>query len=646
MDYTTNYNLVKPAKSQKAWDILINDNFDKIDNEIKNTNNKIGDISQLDNGSVVAELESHATALAEMAKKTAYNIDFSQLDLTGNTDVTDIIQNIIDYATSHRISSINFPHGIYKITHTIFINDAYARCNINFSNSVIRGDGNIEDYVNGYMFMFNSTDGVSPLIEFQRGGIFRNIRLGGMITGIKGIFLADMTTMDEIYSSQLYNTITIADAYIDNLILQNIHIGNNLGTDYAIVNVNGKGDNWIIQDIETNSDNSGCVKLIKLSGYTSNVTIKRVVNGIIEINNTNAFLEKIYCEVGGLILKNTETIIEDSILYDQLETLTTANGEVLSGYPIEISDINGYSRNITLKNIVFTYPHWRDKGVTSELKSLLISESYKGEILVVKCYNNIVRSHDSKTAIMIYYRKNDGSIYKDDIVNSRLFGDFTILSNKKIQIKDLLINLPSSIDNSVSANYIDTNIIPGESVYYEHLGDGSTVQHYGMKFFNISGSYSVNLIAWADFTRRIGVKLSAPLNIEVDNTQRKIIEVNYDFDTNNMQLQTFITNPDKIVQRLLISNETHKKIYYNGNDFNGRIAYTQVSPPSEFSTNYYEKLIKNIDNVICYGTATPTLGTWTKGDRIINTNIASGQVKSWICSISGTPGTWISEGTY
>ena len=40
----------------------------------------------------------------------------------------------------------------------------------------------------------------------------------------------------------------------------------------------------------------------------------------------------------------------------------------------------------------------------------------------------------------------------------------------------------------------------------------------------------------------------------------------------------------------------------------------------------------------------PTTGIWKKGDRIINNNPAVGQPKSWICTVSGTPGTWISEG--
>lgn len=36
--------------------------------------------------------------------------------------------------------------------------------------------------------------------------------------------------------------------------------------------------------------------------------------------------------------------------------------------------------------------------------------------------------------------------------------------------------------------------------------------------------------------------------------------------------------------------------------------------------------------------------TWTRGDRVINSLPSVGQPKGWICTASGTPGTWVSEG--
>lgn len=40
----------------------------------------------------------------------------------------------------------------------------------------------------------------------------------------------------------------------------------------------------------------------------------------------------------------------------------------------------------------------------------------------------------------------------------------------------------------------------------------------------------------------------------------------------------------------------------------------------------------------------PTTSAWIVGDRILNSTPAVGQPKSWVCTVAGTPGTWVSEG--
>ena len=44
------------------------------------------------------------------------------------------------------------------------------------------------------------------------------------------------------------------------------------------------------------------------------------------------------------------------------------------------------------------------------------------------------------------------------------------------------------------------------------------------------------------------------------------------------------------------------------------------------------------------GTAAPSTGSAKVGDRCINTAAAVGQPKGWICTVAGSPGTWVSEG--
>ena len=49
-------------------------------------------------------------------------------------------------------------------------------------------------------------------------------------------------------------------------------------------------------------------------------------------------------------------------------------------------------------------------------------------------------------------------------------------------------------------------------------------------------------------------------------------------------------------------------------------------------------------NVTTFATAAPTVGQWARGDRVFNNTPTVGQPKSWVCTVTGTPGTWVSEG--
>ena len=46
-----------------------------------------------------------------------------------------------------------------------------------------------------------------------------------------------------------------------------------------------------------------------------------------------------------------------------------------------------------------------------------------------------------------------------------------------------------------------------------------------------------------------------------------------------------------------------------------------------------------------FDTAVPTTGTWVQGDIIFNRNPAAGGTIGWVCTTSGTPGTWKTFGT-
>jgi hypothetical protein len=60
------------------------------------------------------------------------------------------------------------------------------------------------------------------------------------------------------------------------------------------------------------------------------------------------------------------------------------------------------------------------------------------------------------------------------------------------------------------------------------------------------------------------------------------------------------------------------------------------------------KTLLTLPRRVDYGSASPadagTPLTWDQGDRRYNDEPTVGQPKSWVCTVSGTPGTWVSEG--
>ena len=61
-------------------------------------------------------------------------------------------------------------------------------------------------------------------------------------------------------------------------------------------------------------------------------------------------------------------------------------------------------------------------------------------------------------------------------------------------------------------------------------------------------------------------------------------------------------------------------------------------------SGYRQARFNNIDFFTTYGTGAPGFGTWKRGDRVYNSTPAVGSPKSWVCTVAGTPGTWVSEG--
>lgn len=63
----------------------------------------------------------------------------------------------------------------------------------------------------------------------------------------------------------------------------------------------------------------------------------------------------------------------------------------------------------------------------------------------------------------------------------------------------------------------------------------------------------------------------------------------------------------------------------------------------DFSAQGQKNVILRVGSgqMIVFASAAPTTGTWAVGDICFDTVPVSGQQLGWVCTVAGTPGTWV-----
>ena len=101
-----------------------------------------------------------------------------------------------------------------------------------------------------------------------------------------------------------------------------------------------------------------------------------------------------------------------------------------------------------------------------------------------------------------------------------------------------------------------------------------------------------------------------------------------------------------------VTNCTFKNLTSRASLLSASSTYIENGAIDETSSNVIvntvnAKIITNYDsagNAIASRTAAPTINTWGVGDVVWNSTPVVGQPKGWMCTVAGTPGTWVSMG--
>ena len=101
-------------------------------------------------------------------------------------------------------------------------------------------------------------------------------------------------------------------------------------------------------------------------------------------------------------------------------------------------------------------------------------------------------------------------------------------------------------------------------------------------------------------------------------------------------------SPDNIIR----GNECLSAVTYNIYSTVANLVADNVGtvfrPATGPETQGYRR--DSLGRKVTSGTAAPTAGTWAVGDRVAQAVPAVGSPKGWLCTVAGTPGTWVSEG--
>ena len=558
----------------------------------------------------------------------------------GVTDDTDSIQKAIDYfkidtgleenknmalvlTNNHSKigGTILFDTGKYNISSTILIPPYIS---LDFNNSIIEAieGGNFKE---NYMFGINTitcTDWEYAYSNFKSD--FKNAReiSGGTIENIKGIFCGAPTHITNIRFQKLYNSITYAKRYIDNIYISDIVIITCYGDGYQIIK-ESQGDNLFINNISfpiyhgnfyITNDKVTHVHGIFLNGKI-NGKIQNIINGCFHLANTEKVtISNWHCEHGFF-----ESVSNNHLKLQDSKIIVRNEGDI----PVTINQSANPDRDqmpCFLENVSFIY-YYTDSDYNYDTYDIDISK-FQGLLSLKHVYRNTWApsiKHQSVTGCKIKLPNKE---------KLNVFDECQIYYQKNLEKQTyLLLKAESGLLGRVSIDK-DAPIWKIDS-----------------------GNYYYRSINFLDIPRQIGVS-TAEYNVSTVKDSAGVRIVYPRESGKNVLTRIYRGNASgQYTKYVDIPNIKDMALYDNGYSLNGFL-WKDVPSNTEinFSLNSIQQIEKPINVgtwltedgycIIAYGYNKPSSGNWKKGDLILNMSVAENSAQGWRCIADGTPGTW------
>ena len=546
----------------------------------------------VDGGTIIAMDDD--TLVAELVYDNELNVAQFGAKGDGTTDDTTKIQAMVSKLTSGMTGKF-VPNKIYLVSDTI---DVPYRVNLDGQGCFIKLDDSLTS--NGYTFRYGMTNAStaedSLLLEYQIKNF--NIYHFGVISlhYYNGIYVNKDVHISNIYTWGLNKVVACSNAYIDMVKIDHINIWGKYGNDFAI-DTGFLGDNRIIESIHQYVvfDNGGQFNTVKVGSGHNTVKVDGVINGAISITGSNVELANIHLEAGNITISaKAEVNAHNLYLWKEAGV-----------YPISITA----QSKVNISDMIISY---RDN-----------TEDYSSD--------NCIDINSTNDYTILTINNCYKVIQSDDITFKNYAGINT-------NIDDFNLNLTNNSKSSVISK-IALNPIPA----YKRIGSYSILGNFykdnNYKWKLTTGTYYYKAIMMFDPVRLVGNN---------SNTN----ELNSSLT--NGEAGTYLTINGVAYSNYRIYRGTTTGSYDNYSDIgvcdnhitdNGYIVNCNKWTSREagavdtiLNADKYEIVSNNLVKV--YAGSAPSVGTWKKGDVIINNNPTAGGASGWICTTAGTPGTW------
>lgn len=657
MSTTTNYSLELPQKGQKDWNTHLNGNFTKIDTEIHKNASNIGDITQLSESDLVEAIKNDRASLADMTT----NVKNFGAKGDGITDDTTAIQNAINFIkNSSYISELYFPPGEYVITSPLLIDFALN----------VKGIFCTRDNEKGTMIL-DRTDinSATPFITYQFG-----TNTNALDNRIWGVTIKDIKIVGNTGKHDAIHMVKTGwDMHLENVYITDF-LGSGIYCD-AVFDGTFKG-----------------VTLVHCGGYDANNVLKYALTIDSDTDDCTNALHFFGCHFEGCryFLKlgkarhNQFVACKFEARDTQINTDTTNPYFLLTGdnwettfdscmFPIQtIEDWLSVNPTISVDDLPFVF---KQVGSVADYNNITrftgcdftcgMSVGYKlidggeGNFIFDSCFFNYITGKTESIKLKnSQFVNNKVKMKLDADGNAKgLVFNYCIVKNNRILITNP--DIISTTEYCFSGDYTiyEGNDITGFKTFYNFATpNNNQVTRLSTFPVNLTDDvikslYNISSIDFSNFiidmrkfnTSVIRLKLSADVTISqiiggcpgeevtILNNNGTSVTIKYDnsyYSGNTDLFGKYImlnNNNNNVTQRVLLGND-----------------YIKIK---NFSWLWRELVTaKSQDRNIFFMSAIPTSGYYTKGDIVFNNNPIVGSPKGWVCTVSGTPGTFVSMG--